>query len=70
MNPSEPLVETEKWRYILLNGQAKKISVLNPKFDKGSLISINGLKPFDKKDADGQPAKPTVSDAYHLIREQ
>lgn len=70
MNPPETEVEKKDWRYILLNGQTKKVSVLNPKFDKGNLVSINDLMPFDKKDTDGQPIKPTVNDAYHLIREQ
>lgn len=56
------------WRYILLNGHFKRVSVLNPKFDKGELISFDDLKPFDKKDEKGEAIKPTIDDANNIKR--
>lgn len=53
----------EDWKYILINGRANRLEVKNPVFDKGILTSIEGLKPFDKKDEQGSPIKPTAVDA-------
>ena len=59
----------EKWSYLLLNGKFKKVEVKNPKFDKGVLISIEDLRPFNDKVEDEKPIIPTVQDAQNLKRE-
>lgn len=53
----------DNWKSILINGKFKKLEVKNPEFEKGILTSIEGLKPFDKKDDKGEPIIPTVIDA-------
>jgi len=62
--------ETKKeiWQHIILNGHHKQLSVLNPSFEKGVLMSIEGLKPFEKKDKTGNDIKPTVEDANNIKR--
>lgn len=54
------------WRYILLNGQQKFISVLNPVFEKGRLVSLDDMMPVEKIE-DGN-VKPTVESAYNRLR--
>lgn len=56
-------MKQETWKYILINGKLRQIEVKNPTFDKGVLVTIEGLKPFDKKDKDDKPIEPTVQDA-------
>jgi hypothetical protein len=56
-------MEEEIWKYILLNGKANQLQVKNPVFKKGELTSIDDLKPFNKKDDEGNPIKPTLADA-------
>ena len=56
-------MEQENWKYILINGKLRQLEVKNPTFDKGALVTIEGLKPFDKKDKDDKPIEPTVQDA-------
>lgn len=65
---SKQMVENETWKYILINGKFKKLEVKNPIFTKGVLTSIEGLKPFDKKDKDDKPIEPTVHDANEMKR--
>src|SRR5690606_12878254 len=62
------MAENENWKYILINGKFKKLEVKNPAFTKGALTSIEGLKPFDKKDKDDKPIEPTVHDANEIKR--
>lgn len=56
-------MEKEDWKYILINGQTSRLKVKNPVFEKGILISIEGLAPFSKKDEEGIPIEPTIIDA-------
>lgn len=58
----------DTWKHILINGKFKQLEVKNPVYDKGSLITIEGFKPFDKKDKDGNPVEPTVQDASNEKR--
>jgi hypothetical protein len=58
----------EDWRYILLNGRNRSLAVLNPEFEKGELISIDDLRPFEKKDDEGKDIKPNISDANNAKR--
>ena len=60
--------ETENWHHILINGRFKQVEVNKPEVENGKLISIKGLKPFDKKDEDGKPVAPTLLDAENLKR--
>lgn len=61
-------MEKKDWKYILINGQANNLKVKNPVFEKGVLTSIEDLKPFNLKDADGKPIKPTVKDSNNEKR--
>jgi len=61
-------MENEIWKYILINGKFKQLKVKNPKYDKGVLISIEGLEPFNKKDKDDKPIEPTLQDANNEKR--
>lgn len=56
-------METENWKYILINGKFKQIEVKNPVYEKGLLTSIDDLKPFDEKDDEGNRKKPNIQDA-------
>lgn len=58
----------DNWRYILVNGKDKFVSVLNPEFKNGELVKIEGLKPFDRKDEGGNDFVPTIEDANNLKR--
>ena len=58
----------EIWKYILINGKLKQLKVKNPKYDKGVLISIEGLEPFNKKDEGDNPIEPTLQDANNEKR--
>lgn len=51
------------WKYILINGKSKQLEVKNPVYTNGVLTSIEGLKPFNKKDKDDKPIEPTLHDA-------
>jgi hypothetical protein len=62
------MTEDKNWKYILINGKFKQLEVKNPTFTKGALTSIEGLKPFDKKDKDDKPIEPTVHDANEIKR--
>lgn len=53
-----------EWKYILINGSSKTVSVKNPKFEKGKLTSIEDLNPFNViKGEDGVDIAPTLNDA-------
>ena len=62
-------MEKEEWKYLLINGKFKTVEVKNPVYDGIKLQSIQDLKPFNKRDADGNPVKPNVNDAIQLKRE-
>lgn len=68
MEPQPEKISSEDWRYIILNGKYNQLQVLNPKFEKGELKSIEGLKPFEKKDKDGKDIEPTLDDANDIKR--
>jgi len=53
----------ENWKHILINGKFKRLEVKNPTYEKGTLASIEGLKPFTKKSENNEPISPTVEDA-------
>jgi len=54
----------ENWRYILINGKFRQLEVKNPVYENGILKSIEGLKPFNKKDENDNPIEATIQDAY------
>ena len=56
-------MENEIWKYILINGKFKHLEVKNPAYEKGILTSIEGLRPFNKKDENDKPIEPTIQDA-------
>lgn len=57
----------ENWVHILANGAAKQIEVLNPTFSKGTLSTIEKMKP-ELLDEDGKPKEATVDLANTLKR--
>lgn len=59
----------EDWKFLLINGKSKTVAVKNPVYDGIKLQSIEGLKPFDKKNAEGSPIEPTAEDAEKIKRE-
>ena len=61
--------EQETWKYILINGKANQLKVKNPVYEKGNLQSIDDLRPFNKKDQDGNIIEPTLADANNAKRE-
>ncbi|WP_108423939.1 SIR2 family protein [Flagellimonas amoyensis] len=52
--------EKEEWKYILINGKSKTIEVKDSEFDKGKLIKLSGIRPFNNKDAEGRNLEPSV----------
>ncbi|MET3125476.1 hypothetical protein ABID42_000564 [Arcicella rosea] len=58
--------KTGEWKYILLNGKSKRLEVLNPEFNKGSLESLEEIRPFKK---DEENTTPSVEIANRLMRE-
>lgn len=56
-------MENEIWKYILINGKFKQLEVKKPVYEKGTLSSIEGLRPFSRKDKDDKPIEPTLQDA-------
>lgn len=60
-------INNNEWKPILINGD-KIIEVKTPKFVKGELTEISGLRPFEKTDENDKPIVPTVSDAQELKR--
>ena len=54
--------EKEDWKYILINGKSKKLEVkVKPSdFDKGRLINLSDIRPFNNKDSEGNEIKPTA----------
>ena len=55
-----------EWKYLLINGKSKSVEVKNPVYKGIELQTIEGLKPFDKKDEDGNPIIPKVEDANKI----
>ena len=49
------------WKYILINGKSKQLEIRNPVYDKETrqLTSIDDLRPFQKKDSEGNVVEPT-----------
>jgi hypothetical protein len=68
MVTEQPTAPPEDWRFLLLNGKNNHLAVLNPKFEKGELVSIEGLRPFQKKDDNGNEIPPTLEDAKAIKR--
>lgn len=58
----------EIWKYILMNGKTNQLKVKNPVYDKGELQAIDDLKPFSKKDENGNTVEPTLADANNAKR--
>lgn len=56
------------WEHILINGKATQLKIKNPQYKNGKLISIEDLRPFSKRDGDGNPLTPTVTDALNEKR--
>lgn len=60
-------MNAENWVHILINGKFKQIEVLNPKFEKGNLVSIDNIRPEQKNEKD-ELIEPTVEYANALKR--
>lgn len=54
----------KEWQYILINGSKKTLKVREPEFEKGKLIKISGLQPFNDRDAEGNEIHPTAENAH------
>lgn len=54
--------QKEDWKYILINGKSKTLEVkVKPSdFDKGKLISLSDIRPFNNKDTEGKEIVPTA----------
>ena len=50
----------ENWTHVLINGQSKTLEVKDAEFDKGKLVSLSDIRPFNKKDSEGKEIIPTV----------
>ena len=50
----------ENWTHILINGKSKAIEVKDAKFDKGTLVGLSDIRPFNRKDSEGKEITPTV----------
>lgn len=53
----------DSWKYLLINGKLEQIQVKNPQYKNGALISIEEMKPFNKKDENGDPVQATAEHA-------
>lgn len=42
-----------EWKYLLINGKSKRVEVKNPIYKSIELQTIEGLRPFDKNDSEG-----------------
>lgn len=62
-------MENEDWKFLLINGKSKRVEVKKPVYKDLELQTIEGLKPFDKKDENNNPIKPTAGDAEKIKRE-
>lgn len=60
----------ENWKHILINGRSKKLEVkVKPSdFDKGRLVNLSEIRPFNNKDSEGNEIKPTVEIANNEKR--
>ncbi|MFC3563150.1 SIR2 family protein [Pedobacter jamesrossensis] len=59
----------DNWKYILVNGKYKTVEVKNPVYERGRLVSIEDLRPFEKiTEPDIDPILPTVEDANDMKR--
>lgn len=61
-------MEADNWKYLLINGASSTVEVKNPTYEKGKLTDIDGLRPFDKQDEEGNTIVPTIEDASELKR--
>lgn len=50
----------ENWKYILINGESKTLEVKDSKFDEGKLVNLSDIRPFNKKDSEGNDITPTA----------
>ncbi|HUH19376.1 SIR2 family protein [Albibacterium sp.] len=60
--------ENQESQFLYINGPHKNVVALNPKFEKGKLISLENLTPFDDKNEDGSLKTPTIEDANKIKR--
>jgi hypothetical protein len=52
----------ENWTYILINGKSKTLEVkVKPSdFEKGRLVKLSEIRPFNNKDSEGNDIIPTA----------
>lgn len=50
----------EKWTSILINGKSKTLEVKDASFTKGRLENLSDIRPFNKKDSEGNDILPTA----------
>jgi hypothetical protein len=60
----------ENWTHILINGKSKKLEVkVKPSdFNKGRLVNLSEIRPFNNKDSEGNEIKPTAEIANNEKR--
>lgn len=50
----------ENWIHLLINGKSKTLEVKDAEFDKGKLLSLSDIRPFNRKDSEGKEITPTA----------
>ncbi len=50
----------ENWKRLLINGNSKVLEVKDAKFDKGKLVGLSDIRPFNRKDSEGNDREPTA----------
>ncbi len=52
----------ENWTHILINGKSNvlEVKVKKADFDKGRLVNLSDIRPFNKKDSEGNDITPTA----------
>ena len=50
----------ENWTHLLINGKSKTLEVKDAEFDRGKLVSLSDIRPFNRKDSEGKEITPTV----------
>jgi hypothetical protein len=58
----------ENWTHVLINGQSKTLEVKDAEFGKGKLVSLSDIRPFNKKDSEGNVITPTAELANEIKR--
>jgi hypothetical protein len=54
--------------YLYLNGRDRRLVATNVEMKDGQLTSFDSLKPFSKKDSNGNDVEPTLEDAHEIKR--